>query len=98
MPSAYTGQTAAAYDPSFLPRVRAAVIATATTVAAEGSSVTNHALRSALATRVLNYLSEDNACSWALAICSDGVTDQTATDAALSARCAALWNAFAGGL
>lgn len=90
-------QAAAAADPTFAPRVAQAVAAVALTVAAESTGTANHANRVALAANALRFGLEPNRLkAWTAAVAADDATTPAATDSALTARVAALWDAFAG--
>ncbi len=83
-------------DVYFMQRVAMAMIAAALNVAAEGSAVTNHAARSAYATKVLNAPGSYMA-AFAQAAAALG-NDQTSTDVAIISVMGSVWNAMAGGL
>lgn len=89
-------QRSTTLDPAFTSRVAQAVVTTAVSVASEATDTTNYANRRLLASRMLLQLNDDFARKWAAAVVADGTTDATAADSALTARVAALWNAFAG--
>jgi hypothetical protein len=71
----------------------------ASTVAAEGTSVTNHANRSALASNYARYGLEGSALDAVCRTCaSDGTTLPGSTDATVLTRVTALWNLLSSGL
>ncbi len=92
----YADNDSAATSMPFRSQVRMAVLNQAQAVAGEAGTTTNHANRLILATRVLNQLSEDYLTQWARVVASDGSTLPGATDSAILARVAALWDALAG--
>ncbi len=89
----------ASTDPTFSQQIQQAAIAQAVVVAGEGTAVTNHTLREQLSVRILT-IGQTTAqwLLWAQAVMSDGVTAPGATDAAVLARIATLWDAFSGGI
>lgn len=94
----YQSQDTAGRDQGFRTQVRQAVLAQAAVVSAESGSTTNHTNRSAYASAIVRYIPEEQLSQWAWAVAGDGVTTVGATDAAILARVATLWNLFSGGL
>lgn len=84
-----------ASQPSFQARVQQAMVAAAIAIQFEASTTTDHTNRSNYAQKVLQ---QPNVFApiFAIAAVSDGVTDNTATDAALATRISAIWSALAG--
>lgn len=86
--------TTCAIGSPFLARVRAATLDYAAIVAAESTGVTNHPTRWAYAIRQFDDINGYLSINLGWLVSADG-TDNTATDATIAARVAAVWTSAA---
>lgn len=84
-----------ARDPDLLRRVEIAIINAAIAINNEANTVPGHTIRAAYAKQVVQQPAV-YAVSFAGGVVSDGLTDQTASDASLQVRINSLWNTYAG--
>lgn len=96
---AFADQWTNGQSPVFVERVQIGITNAAINITSEGSGVTNHANRSALAKQVLlNPAAFAPQFAWAVAANLVMDTPNAATDTQISNAIGGIWNAFAGGL
>lgn len=78
---------------AFVQRIQMSLISTAISVINEATSTPLHPNRAALASKILQNPS-GWAALFAVGAASDNLTDNTATDAALDSRIAAIYNGY----
>ena len=91
----YTDQKALAVDDAFISKVEIAATIAAIAIAGEDSATAGHTNRAAYANTVL-AASRDRSRDLAHGTAADPAITASSSDATLSARISAIWNAYAG--
>ena len=91
----YTDQKALAVDDEFISKIEIAAVTAAIAIASEDSATAGHTNRAAYANSVL-AASRDRARELAHGTAADASITASSSDATLSARISAIWNAYAG--